>query len=46
MLLRLSISVAETTTSLGRSCSFGLLCGSFVNVCVCASLLFRVEGRR
>ena len=37
------------TTSLGKSCSFGELCVSFLNVyrfvCVCAFFLFSFEGR-
>ena len=32
------------TTCLGKSCSFGLLCVSFVNVYACASFLFSFEG--
>ena len=35
------------TTYLGKSCSFGLLCVSFVNVyqiCVCPSFPFGIEG--
>ena len=37
------------TTCLGKSCSFGLLCVSFVGVCqilcVCPSFPFGIEGR-
>ena len=34
-------------TCLGKSCSFGLLCMSFINLyqfCVCPSFLFGFEG--
>ena len=36
------------TTCLGKSCSFGLLCVSFVGICqifVCHSFHFGIEGR-
>ena len=35
------------TTSLGKSCSFGLLCllWAFVKFCVCPSFPFGIEGR-
>ena len=35
------------TTCLGKSCSFGLLCVSFVGICqnLCPSFPFGIEGR-
>ena len=48
MLLLFLIRVAERPPVLGESCSFGLLCMSFVGVCqirVCSSFPFGIEGR-
>ena len=44
MLLLFSNTVSLMTTCLGKSCSFGFLLVSFVNVFVCAPFSFRFSG--
>ena len=47
MLLLFSCRVADCPPVWEKSCSFGLLCASFVNIlsiCVCASFSFGFEG--